>query len=305
MPSNERWLPALDDRPGPAAPIAEARANAMVDAAIGAALAPVPSPVPRPRLVRFAKPLAYGMAAALVTAAAIAGAVAWSHRVSRTVVAPAAPSPAPTESALSSTPLPGPSALPLPQTSEAPPAPAVSSPVHARAPSSEVADLLARANDLRAARRWKDASLAYEHVASAHPGSPEAYAAEVAAADLRLEQLRDPAGALRLYRAAQQRRARAARSASRSSGASPDACRRWVTPVARRRRFAGISRAIRMASSLRTRARDRRSSRARNLSFVRNVVRSAHPARGWRECTFRLARGRHTSCSMPARMRIS
>jgi tetratricopeptide (TPR) repeat protein len=63
-------------------------------------------------------------------------------------------------------------------------------------------DLLRQANELRAARRWKEAARAYERVIALHPGTPEAYAAGVAAADLHLEQLGDPRGACRLYRSA-------------------------------------------------------------------------------------------------------
>jgi hypothetical protein len=44
-------------------------------------------------------------------------------------------------------------------------------------------------------------------VLAIHPGSPEAYAAAVAAADLHLEQMHDPRGGLRLYRTALQRNA--------------------------------------------------------------------------------------------------
>jgi tetratricopeptide (TPR) repeat protein len=68
-------------------------------------------------------------------------------------------------------------------------------------------DLLRQANELRAARRWKEAARAYERVIAVHPGSSEAYAAAVAAADLHLEQLGDPRGASRLYRAALARNA--------------------------------------------------------------------------------------------------
>jgi hypothetical protein len=72
----------------------------------------------------------------------------------------------------------------------------------------KAADLLARANRLRAGRRWREAERSYREVMRAHPGSAQAYSATVAAAALRLEQLVDPRGALRLYEQARRQRPR-------------------------------------------------------------------------------------------------
>ncbi len=70
-----------------------------------------------------------------------------------------------------------------------------------RSPAPRI-DLLRTANGLRGQARWRDAERLYRQVATAAPTSEEGYAANVAAAALRLEHLRDPAGALRLYRGA-------------------------------------------------------------------------------------------------------
>lgn len=67
-------------------------------------------------------------------------------------------------------------------------------------------DLLRLANDLRRAQRWRSAEHTYQRVLRGHPRSDEAYVATVAAAGLQLEHLRNPRGALRLYRSALSRR---------------------------------------------------------------------------------------------------
>jgi hypothetical protein len=202
MPPNDRWLPALDDRPGPAAPLSEAGASTMVDRALEGAFGAVPTPASPAR--KLTRPRALGATAAVVTAVAVA-ALVWTQRHR---AAPIAPPPVPetrTDEGQSTPPRSDPP-TPHPRLPDLPEQlPTAERPGTARAnhaPPADVADLLAHANDLRAARRWRDAAQAYERIPSARPASPEAYAAEVAAADLHLEQLRDPAGALRLYRAA-------------------------------------------------------------------------------------------------------
>jgi hypothetical protein len=64
--------------------------------------------------------------------------------------------------------------------------------------------LLARANELRAQKKWREAEAAYRRVLELAPGSPEAQTARIAAADLRLHQMHDPAGAEGLFGKAQQ-----------------------------------------------------------------------------------------------------
>jgi hypothetical protein len=203
MVQNKRWLPALDDRPGPAPAISDARARAMIEGALDQVLgSPRVGVGTRPRR-RFAR-LALAMAGALAVTAAAAAAFVLEHQKAPSPPAPAPKQATPTESVpldpSASLPL-SPAISPAAPTIEGPARPAPSPPPHAtRGPSGDSADLLARANELRAARRWKDAAQAYERVLAVHPSSPEVYAAEVAAADLHLDQLHDPRGALRLYR---------------------------------------------------------------------------------------------------------
>jgi len=91
------------------------------------------------------------------------------------------------------------------------PAPEVTAPT---APAGEAApksgavapsrsrDLLDEANRLRAARRWRAAERVYGRVARDYPGSDESYAALIASATLRLEQLGRPEDALAAYKRA-------------------------------------------------------------------------------------------------------
>lgn len=60
-------------------------------------------------------------------------------------------------------------------------------------------DLLVEANQLRHKKQWSRAERAYAGIAHGFPGSDEAYAASIAAAELRLEHLDDAEGALELY----------------------------------------------------------------------------------------------------------
>lgn len=203
MVQSKRWLPALDEKPGPAPAISDARARAMVEGALDQVLGPALVSVgARPRR-RFTR-LAFAMAATLAVAGVAAAAFVVNHRKMPPQPPPptqaAAPESVPLGPSVSLPLSPSPSASAMP-TIDAPVHPAAPPPAHAtRAPAGDSADLLARANELRAARRWKDAAQAYEKVLAVHPSSPEAYAAEVAAADLHLDQLHDPRGALRLYR---------------------------------------------------------------------------------------------------------
>jgi TolA-binding protein len=214
MARNRPILPALDARPGPAERISEERARVLVDGAIESVFAR------RPRWMQraFARPWGRGalvLAATFVVGMAAAATVRTWLRPARAPVAPVA-SVAPERQAIPET-----AGVPLPPRvvdGIAPPEPPVAAPLapaesssresapHVRPPPAPPAeDLLQQANDLRAARRWRDAARMYERVLAAHPGSAEAYAAAVAAAELRLEQMGDPSGALRLYRAALQK----------------------------------------------------------------------------------------------------
>lgn len=67
--------------------------------------------------------------------------------------------------------------------------------------SRRAADHLARANALRGKRRYREALDLYLYVVSEYPGSMQSRAAQLAAAAIRLEQLRDIDGAEELYQA--------------------------------------------------------------------------------------------------------
>lgn len=67
--------------------------------------------------------------------------------------------------------------------------------------SRRAADHLARANALRGKRQYREALDLYLHVVSEYPGSMQSRAAQLAAAAIRLEQLRDIDGAEELYQA--------------------------------------------------------------------------------------------------------
>ncbi|MCA9675148.1 MAG: hypothetical protein KC464_08950, partial [Myxococcales bacterium] len=71
-----------------------------------------------------------------------------------------------------------------------------------------VDDLLARANQARGARKWRDADALYARVVAEHGDSASAQVALVASAALHLEHLGDARGAARRYRDALGRRAR-------------------------------------------------------------------------------------------------
>jgi tetratricopeptide (TPR) repeat protein len=60
-------------------------------------------------------------------------------------------------------------------------------------------DLLVEANQLRHRKQWSRAERQYATIVKTFPGSDEAYAASIAAAELRLEHLDDAEGALELY----------------------------------------------------------------------------------------------------------
>jgi hypothetical protein len=60
-------------------------------------------------------------------------------------------------------------------------------------------DLLRRANELRAQRRWTESLALYERVRRDYPGSLQAYSGGVSAAYLRLDHAGDARGALILF----------------------------------------------------------------------------------------------------------
>jgi hypothetical protein len=184
----------LDSEAGPAAPIGEDELARRVRTAMAT--------VPAGRLASRRAP---SRLVWLAAAACLVGASAFAMvRASRHP--PAAPS---TVAVIPSAPVftePSPPAPPLPPqpalgaTVPPPPAPRVD-----LRPSRgvDVGALLERANRLRGERRWRDAEATYQRVVDLMPGSPEAQAARVAAAQLRLDQLSDAPGAERLFQEAE------------------------------------------------------------------------------------------------------
>lgn len=232
-------ISVLDGRSGPALPIHPDAAARMVSAALGAAL-PAPKgsaapsarahePAPKAHVAasprRRVRWSVVAVAAALVLLAGVVAAYvarARSGGTTRTTTPPLEelplPAAQPEARATASDPAPETTTRDAPEPT-APPAP--SAPPAAK-PLAE--DLLRTANDRRREHRWRDAEQTYQKVIRGAPGSAAAYSATVAAASLRLEQLGDPAGALRLFRAA---------LAQRSGGALAEEAR-WGVAEAHR-----------------------------------------------------------------------
>jgi hypothetical protein len=227
-------MPKLDDEPGPARRLPTARTSRMVADILAAAAAPplesaasseapetpeaseapAPStttasaPAPRKRWV----PL---LAAALVAAAVVgAGAAVITTRLMARAPAPQAAPPAPSPIEVAP-PAPSPSvAPPAPAAIEVAPTPTEVAPIDVAPPAppprprpvatddAPAADLLARANQARKDRAWRDADALYRRVATRFAGSDAAVVAQLASATLHLEHLGDARGALAGYRRA-------------------------------------------------------------------------------------------------------
>jgi len=196
------WLPPLDAQPGPARRIASARANAIVAKAIDRAEAAT-RPASRTTMWQAAAIALLALGAASTAVAAVFIGANWVIGDTVWIEARRAPPAIAEERAA------GDRARETGATTEL----ALDEPfivtaeervarVIRRATRGEARDELARANTLRASRRWRAAEESYGRVAARFRGSEEAYAAAVAAADLRLEHLNDPGGALRMFRAA-------------------------------------------------------------------------------------------------------
>jgi tetratricopeptide (TPR) repeat protein len=194
----------LDDSSGPARRIAPRQAASIIDAALAAIDERPAATPPRPRLRIIA--IAATLAALTATAAA---AIYFTTRE---------PEPEPAPESAPAIPDPDPRAAepPAPQPSPSEPVPVTVPEIVVDAPADDppapprpstsrrepAADLFARANALRAARRWRDADRLYAQIADAHPDTSTAQVALVASADLHLDHLRDPRGALTRYRSA-------------------------------------------------------------------------------------------------------
>jgi RNA polymerase sigma-70 factor (ECF subfamily) len=196
-----RDFPGLDAGPGPARPLSPADVDWFVEQVVGRAL----EPARKPRS-RFLSVRSLSLAAlAVVTSAAAATVV---HQVRKSAAssevdvrwpqrptqeqrrAPAQPtSQAIAESVPSSD-------IAAPPRAAAPPS---TNPPSLVSNETTAADELSAANELRHKAQWQAAEAAYGAVAARYAGAQEGYVAQLAAAELRLAHLGDPAGALRLF----------------------------------------------------------------------------------------------------------
>lgn len=188
----------LDEQAGPAQPITNAQLEAAVENALRQAEVTA-SPTPPSTAQAPAIPTHVWAPLAALSAAA----VSWLLWPSPPAIM--APLDAPTSIEIA-TPAPAIEAPITPEVIEdvAPIAPVVApAPVTARrAEPTSPEDLLARANTLRIAHRWREASETYDDVIARVPSSRSAYVARLSAAAIALEQLHAPRRALLLYRAA-------------------------------------------------------------------------------------------------------
>ena len=200
MNSEPRLEPAplepLDESDGPAVRLSAEEFNTAVSAAVSAAF---PA---RRRLDRRRIPFLLAAAALGITGVAFA---LYFGRLQRS-------SPSPTVLAsVSSAGLTQPSASGGSNDVQQQPPPAASTETSANPPEIEraksagptnAADMLKAANQLRRQARWADAERVYSQVATTYASVAQGPVAALAAASLRLEHLRDPQGALRLYQSA-------------------------------------------------------------------------------------------------------
>jgi hypothetical protein len=194
-------LPRIDGRPGPAHKISDQAAAAIVDAALARYRARGRT---APRLWRYAAAAALVCALAGVSTAALVGARGWRsardpspassgqatgqpHRAPRLAARIEETSPATVETAIDSTPARDNDGAAEPRRI-------------GRAPRSS--DLIEHANRLRRRGEWRAAEKLYARVGAESSDPWAGYIAKAAAASIRLEQLDDPRGALRLYRQA-------------------------------------------------------------------------------------------------------
>lgn len=173
----------LDDRPGPALRLSEEESRAIIARAFEAYEAPASTPRIARRTLRV-----------LAIAATMILGVGLATAATRYVLKLRAPTHAIAQA---------PQNEPEPKPEQEPePEPELDSDLdQTPPPASHVApaDLLKRANDLRGAQKWRAAYTAYAHVAARFPRSESSYVAELAAAELALEHLGDPARAKKLY----------------------------------------------------------------------------------------------------------
>ena len=225
-------LEPLDGRPGPARPLSPEQTRAQVHRALGRLMAGDEFPRRRAPGGRRLRPVTVAVAALAVVGSALAG-VGLVVRSPTRERPPAMETPGPgARPRPEPPPVVTPPARARPEEVEAPAPPPRRRnppvrPMRARGASNQRAgaaripaaesprprarpaaiaatamDGLARANELRAQRRWLEAAQAYDAVATRVPGTQAAYVADLARAGLLLERLSRPAEALTLYRRA-------------------------------------------------------------------------------------------------------
>lgn len=205
MTRSQPPLPPLDGAPGPAAAASRAQLRALRDRVLEGARRP------QRGLRSWLRPLP--IAAALGLSMLLGGTSLAAVRAWPALRAYFAPAPAPTASqATGVARMPPPTrpagvAAPEPATAaivEAEPparmAPPAAPPSRRDSKAKAAVDRLARANELRAQRRWSAAEALYLEVLASGAGVQPSSAAALAAAELRLYQLGRPRAALPLFR---------------------------------------------------------------------------------------------------------
>ncbi|AKF04611.1 tetratricopeptide repeat protein [Sandaracinus amylolyticus] len=200
----------LDDEPGPARRITPQQSAALIAGALDAWQGTPAANVSAP--VRSAAPVRLAYLVAAISALIAVGSVA-----AMTIVLSRGPERSEEPVMVLPQESPRDEAIEEPVAPEPPPEPAIEAPPVVEEPEENERadaparrrpaprtpdDLLAEANALRSAGRWREAEATYARVPREHPDSFSAYVAQVAAGDVRLAHLRDPRGALRLYRRA-------------------------------------------------------------------------------------------------------
>jgi len=208
-------LEPLDDSSGPAKRISSQRAADLVRAVVDRSVESA-APVPRSQSPRRWRRVVLVAAALLVVAGGASAAIyeltvdepqpavkpQSSESASRSVRETAAP---PAEAVVVE-PIEEPGAGPVLPAKEKQKRAKPSREIARRDPLESPDDLLARANERRKARDWREAAALYERVRAEHEGTTAAYVATVAAASIHLEHLNGARRALTLYRAAMRAR---------------------------------------------------------------------------------------------------
>ncbi len=201
---------ALDSKPGPAAHLSQAKADAMIETALLAAgfdAAPVATVTRLERPVeKHGRRMAFWQAAAAVLIAfaglgSASAAVVWFARSLEPKVEqlPVQRSPRKIDPSIKRAPVEAPAIVPAPIAVEEL---ELNAPADDKTRTRKPEDWLEEANRLRAQKRWQAADESYARVWLSSPHSDAAYVARVASAGVRLDHLHDPRAALARYKSA-------------------------------------------------------------------------------------------------------